>query len=246
MLTNDGSIKPLQNYIAGPLADRYDDFPDYNALSKILVPVHDRERYNPTTARIASLQDTSDESGNIRYWRITNDSMWAGQHRVLDEVAELLLILFTWTTRDLPLPPYADPARRDFRTDDPQCIWYIADFFRRRLILPKTSETQQGNHSLSDREARLFRAWVLARPPKRVARQGSDFDADIPPIEAELEEERDIADGPFWRDGDEGTWDSEPGVPVWGDFKDVASRDGTGGEDTFDMSGISAWFEAPL
>lgn len=249
MLTQDAIIKALQTYIAGTLTNRYDDLPDYNALSKVLIPVHDPESYNPTTEMMPSLRDTLRERGNIRYWSISNESMWAGQHRVLDEVAELLLMLFNWTTPDLPDLDRANHARRDLRTDDPHCIWYIADYLRRRLILPKTSNTQQGSQNVSDREGHLFGAWVLARPPRWVARQGSHFDADterILRIENELEGQRNIANGSFWRDGDEGTWDSEPGVPVWGDFEDVFSRQQTGAEDTFDMSDISAWFEAPF
>ena len=169
--------------------------------------------------------------------------MWAGQHRVLDEVAEVLLMLFNWTTRDLPDLYLPRHPQQNFRTDDPQCLWYMADFFRRRLILPKTSETQQGSHSLSEREARLFRAWVLARPPTRVARQGSNRNAELQLIENELEGEGDIADDSFWQDGDKGTWDSEAGVPVWGDFEDVSSKRQAGDADTFDMRDISAWFE---
>ena len=228
------------------MANRYDDLPDYNALSKILVPVHDRESYTPTTERVPSLRDTSEESGNIRYWLITNESMWAGQHRVLDEVAEVMLMLFNWTTRKLPYPDLPFHERQNFRIDNPQCIWYMADFFRRRLVLPKTSEMQQGSHSLSDREARLFRAWILARPPKMDARPGSHFDDRLVRIENELEGEKYIEDGPFWRDGDEGTWDSEVGVPVWGDFEDVSSKRQAGDEDTFDMREISAWFGTPF
>lgn len=182
-----------------------------NALSEILKPVHDPSRYTPKSARLPSPQDTWDESGNLRFWLISNKTMWAGQRRALDEVTELLLMLFSWFTRNQPFGSWRH------NTDDPQCIWYIADFFRRRLILPKASRALQKGQNLSERESRLFRAWVLTRPPKRANFIRNHSDSVIARIEDELEREGDIEEKLFWQDGDEGLWDNEEGVPSWRD-----------------------------
>ena len=190
-----------------------------NALSEILKPVHDPSRYTPKTARLPSLQDTWDESGNLRFWLISNKSMWAGQHRAFDEVTELLLMLFNWFTRDQPW----QLGRRQltYNTDDSQCIWYIADFFRRRLILPKASSALQKGQILSERESHLFRAWVLTRPPKCASSVRNHLDTDIARIEDELDRAGDIEEKLFWQDGDEGLWDNEEGVPSWRDTDDT-------------------------
>ena len=207
------------------LSYRYDDLPE-NALSELLVPVHDPLKYRPITTNLPTLQDTWDESGNLRFWLIPNRSMWASQHRALDETNELLLMLFSWFTRSQyhqfqgPGPTYS--------TNNPQCIWYIADFFRRRLILPKASSTLQTGHNLSERESRLFRAWVLTRPPKRRNPDRGYFDRVIERIENELDREGDSEEKLFWQDGDEGMWDNEDGVPSWQDS-----------EDTFGLTGLS-------
>ena len=95
---------------------RYDEFPD-STLSNVLVPVHDPSRYRPTTVRIPSLQDTWDESGNLRYWLISNETMWSGQHRALDEIKELLLMLFSWFARKQAIGQHV------YSTDHPQCLW---------------------------------------------------------------------------------------------------------------------------
>lgn len=209
----------LQKFITEELSYHYGDL-SANALSEILIPVYDPSRYDATTATLPSLPDTVSDGGNIRYWLITNQSMWAGQHRVLDEVAELLSMLFNWFTRDRPymLRPHFSRQPR-FGTDDPQCIWYIADFFRRRLILPTTSNTLQRDDTLSERETRLFRAWALTRPPRAVSKHYPY--EDMEKIEDGLEKEGDIADKLFWEDGDEGTWDDEEGVPMWRHFDDI-------------------------
>ena len=211
----------------GELNCRYEEIQE-NALSEILKPIHDPSRYKPKTARLPSPQDTWDESGNLRFWLKSNKSMWAGQHRALDEVTELLLMLFNWFTRDesWQLPRH----RPTYRTDDPQCIWYIADFFRRRLILPKASSALQKGQNLSQRESRLFRAWVLTRPSQPAILDRDHSDGDIERIKNELDNEDAIEEGLFWQDGDEGTWDNEDGVPSWRDSDDI-----------FGLAGLSIW-----
>ena len=232
---------PLETYFSEILNRRYVELPN-NALSTILIPVHDPSKYNPAGLALPSLQDTLSESGNIRYWLITNEGMWAGQHRALDEVAELLLMLFCWFTR--ARPDWFTPRLLwypKFDTDDPRCIWFIAEYFRRRLILPRTSDTLQKDETLSEREARLFRAWALTNPPRYETEDRNYFDETIEQVEDELERgadkhdkdvwqvededesqrERDVDDKLFGQDGDEGTWDCEEGVPMWRQFDDI-------------------------
>lgn len=203
----------LQAYITDELGYQYDDLPD-DALSLLLIPAHDPSKYDPATATLPSLRDTVNESGNIRYWLITNRSMWAGRHRLLDEVAELLLALFTWLARTGVVLHRNEPT--NLGTDNPECLWHLAQIFRRRLVLPETSNTLERGQVLPEREARLFRAWALSSPPGPESYRSWD-DNELHNSQDELTEEGDVADELFWKDGDQGTWDNEEGVPVWRD-----------------------------
>lgn len=208
----------LQTYITDELGHQYDDIQG-NALSSLIIPAHDTSKYDPSTATLPSLYDTSNESGNLRYWLITNKSMWAGQHRVLDEVAELLFLLVNWFAKNRGV--WTNDAALRYGTDTPECIWHISEFLRRRLILPETSNTVERGQILPEREARLFRAWALTRPPRVVihsAEEEDEYDdSRMQKLQDELAKEGDIADERFWKDGDEGIWDDEEGVPVWQD-----------------------------
>ena len=197
----------------------------HSTLPSILIPVHDPSRQRPTTATLPLLQDSWDETGNLRYWVISNESMWSGQHRVLDEITEFLLILFSWFTRKQPAMPHGQPG---YNTDHPHCLWYIADFLRRRLILPKAANAPQSGQVLSEREARLFRAWVCTRPPPYASQDWEVTHEGLDSIEAELNVEGNIEEELFWQDGDEGVWKNEEGVPSWRDS-----------DDTFGLTGLS-------
>ncbi|KAI4166976.1 MAG: hypothetical protein LQ343_007581 [Gyalolechia ehrenbergii] len=196
----------LETHITNELAHGYDDLPE-NALSQVLIPAHDPSKHDPATATMPSLHDTVNESGNLRYWLISKKSMWAGQHRVLDEVSELLAALFDWFKSG----KYGNVT---YATDDPHCTWHLAEILRRRLILPETSCTLERGQTLPLREARLFRAWALARP-LRIERSFDEDDWKMCKFLNQLAKDRDVADELFWKDGDEGTWDCEEGVPVW-------------------------------
>ncbi|KAL8706294.1 MAG: hypothetical protein Q9201_000670 [Fulgogasparrea decipioides] len=201
----------LQRYITNDVQSRYEDLPE-NALSKLLLPVHDPSKYDSITATVPSLHDTASEIGNLRYRLVTNQSMWAGQHRALDEVAELLNSLFSWFMHreDFSLP-VTDGHK--FATDNDQCIWHLAASFRRRLILPKASTKLERGQSLPAREARLFRAWALT-PLPRVERPYEEENEKMQEFQDEVARGGDIPDGLFWGEGNKGTWDEE-GVPVW-------------------------------
>lgn len=195
----------LESYIKNDLGLQYDGIPN-DTLSEILLPAHDPLKYDPANTSVPSLPDTVEEKGNLRYWLVTNTSMWACQHRVLDEVSELLAALSEWFARSFP-------TTNDFGTDNDECIRHLIESFRRRLVLPEMPDTTERGQILPSREGRLFRAWALTRPP--TVERSYEVDSEImQQFEDDLANEEDVADNLFWRDGDEGLWDEE-GVPVW-------------------------------
>lgn len=186
-----------------------------------LIPVHDPTRNYTNNALLPSLNTTStDESGNLRYLVITNESMWAGQHRVHDEISEIYWILFHWLNKSVLLPDQVG-------TESAECLFHVADALRRR-VLPesiiadsaakhegsKASATKSG---LPIREALLFRAWAFCktRPRFTIATQ-------VDPAAHQLFDEEAISypfpDELFWHGGDEGDGlDGDGGVARWED-----------------------------
>lgn len=57
---------------------------------RLLIPVHEMGQ---GTIVLPDLQDQAGSSGNMRYWVIGNELMWAGIHRRLDEYVALSIIL---------------------------------------------------------------------------------------------------------------------------------------------------------
>ncbi|KAL8894889.1 MAG: hypothetical protein Q9207_008377 [Kuettlingeria erythrocarpa] len=195
----------LEVYIKNDLTSQYNGMPN-DILSTVLLPAHDPLSYHPRNRSMPSLPDTVEEKGNLRYWLITNTSMWACQHRVLDEVSELLVALSEWFAR-------SSPRLDDFGTDNDDCIQHLIESFRRRLVLPEMPDTTERGQIMPSREARLFRAWALTRPP--AVQRSYEVDSELmQQFEDDLAQEEDVADDLFWQDGDEGLWDEE-GVPVW-------------------------------
>lgn len=86
----------LENFLLSALPQTIDDLPQHFTNFSPLIPVHDPTRYDPNISGVPSLHDTASEKGNLRFWIITNESMWAGQHRMMDEFAELMWPLFYW------------------------------------------------------------------------------------------------------------------------------------------------------
>ncbi|KAL8690061.1 MAG: hypothetical protein Q9218_004414 [Villophora microphyllina] len=202
----------LQTTLTNELQAR--QLPD-SMVSQLLIPVHDPSKHDPRTATVPSLQDNATESGNLRYWLVTNDNMWAGQDRVLDEVAELLTALADWFAH---CGAKSDPSTWAFNpgTDNDHCIWHLANMFRRRLVLPELSDKPQRGQILGSREGCLFRAWALTTPPK-VERGFKDDERVMAKFQKELAKAADVPDHMFWAAGDEGTWGDGEGVPVWRD-----------------------------
>lgn len=230
----------LETYILTQLPQDYPDLPTYVAERKLLIPVHDPSKYDQTTTILPSLQDVASEKGNLRYWVIDNTSMWAGQHHVLDEIAEILYSMFHWFNQAAwisnsrgPRLLLGTPQRpRDpwpLGTDTKECIWQTARLCRRRLTLPNIPCDDGHDHRISSspgtsikapmptlRESLLFRPWVFHTPK----RQRWDYSLTIRDLQVahHLFNENGVLypfpDELFWKEGDEGEWD-EDGAPSW-------------------------------
>lgn len=149
----------LEDSLSHDLAQR-PGIPTQRGAQSLLIPVHDSSNHDPFGA-LPNLHDSVSAS-NLRFWVITNESMWAGQHRAVDEASEVLWALFYWFTDSV----------REFGQEGTHddCLWNLARAFRRRIVLPEVPPGD-GNKStrceLSVREALLFRDWALHTPKKR-------------------------------------------------------------------------------
>ena len=216
--------RALEDYLLSTLPQQYGDLPSHYTNFKPLIPVHDASKYDPSTATLPSLQDTATEDGNLRFWVITNESMWAQQHRIIDETAELMWSLFHWFNQTAVTNGVTNgvTGATRVRTDQSACRWHLARSFRRRIVLPEVSDHVSVSIAMKSdlpslRETLLFRPWAFASPiiPHRTF--GDDEDGEkghalfddkfvLYPFPDEL----------FWHASDEGTW-YEEGVPSWTD-----------------------------
>ena len=197
----------LEDYLLSTLPEQYGDIPRHFIDFRPLIPVHDASKYDPSTAVIPPLRETAHESGNLRYWVITNESMWAQQHRVMDEMVEQMWSLFHWFNIAF------NTSTRTIGINESERKWYLARSFRRRVVLPEVSATSSSTMKAdlpSRREALLFRSWAFATPiyySQRGTAHRLFNDAWVRyPFDDDL----------FWQASDEGTWD-EGGVPSWTD-----------------------------
>jgi len=69
--------------------------PQTNLDYRPLIPVHDPSKHDPPNARLPSLPISGHDSGNLRYWIVSNESMWAGRH-ALDDLSQALWCLDNW------------------------------------------------------------------------------------------------------------------------------------------------------
>ena len=239
----------LENFILNDISNQYPDLPHNYTAFKPLISVHDPAAHDPATATLPSLQDTVAESGNLRYWVVTNESMWAGQHRVMDEISEVLWSLFHWFNHGEAMDPERNTGNNN--TDDDECAWYLARMFRRRIVLPElpTDDIQHTNVSNRRsglptlRESILFRPWAFYTPkiPDRTFYELNDDDEAPHPLYDRIDEDRmqyPFPDHLFWTDGDEGQWDGDD-VPLWSDVgKDVKAGDGIRRRELEDDEGL--------
>ncbi|KAL9046234.1 MAG: hypothetical protein Q9214_000881 [Letrouitia sp. 1 TL-2023] len=199
----------LQDRITQEISSRY---PEVESLVRsLLIPIHDPATYRPLgIPALPPLVDNDTESGNLRYWLITSESMWSGQHYALDEATELLSILFQWFF----LLDDNEDDRRDKNgiegTDNACCIRYIADELRQLLILPnlETSAPTARRLGIPLKDALLFRSWVAETP------ETEDWDTFWDQRAPSMGEASTVDDSLFWKSEDEGDWDEE-GAPAW-------------------------------
>lgn len=230
----------LENYILTQLPQDFPDLPTYVAERKLLIPVHDPSKHDHATAILPSLQDVASERGNLRYWVINNDNMWAGQHHALDEITEILYSMFHWFNQAAWITNFRGPRLlgpwhfhgdpEPLGTNTKECIWHTARLCRRRLILPGISSDNGGyDHRISSspgksvkapvpilRESLLFRPWVFHTPKRQqwdilLAERDSRT---AHPLFDENGVRYPFPDELFWKEGDEGEWD-EDGAPSW-------------------------------
>ncbi|MCJ1396457.1 hypothetical protein MMC18_009347 [Xylographa bjoerkii] len=169
------------------------------------------------------IQDTSTGEGNFRWWVVNNSNMWAGQNHTLDEITEVLWLLFGlfkalgerhWEYFDI-YDPY-DCA-------DPRAAYFMARVLRRRtLVLPDGLSPEMMTPSgIGEYEATLFRAWVFAKPKNHGE---SDTDCNFLPegvtprgFAGQDKIEYPIPDDSFWGEGLEGDWGNGT-IPQWEDY----------------------------
>lgn len=212
----------LETFLLGGLPNLHPDLPAHYLSNPFLIPVHDpnnRPANGPQPSLLPSLQDAASEAGNLRFWVITNKSMWACQDRVMDEVFEVLWTLFYWFQQG-EREQNVMPAQT---CDSFHAVWHMALAFRRRAVDPPEAAPPRSHNDklvrqaleqsgLTPREAMLFRAWAFAEPDctdRTWAPAACPFfeeDGIMYPVPDEL----------FWKDGDEG--DSGEYVPQWTDW----------------------------
>ena len=203
----------LEDFLLNELPRLCPDLPSHYLSKAFLIPVHDATTYQPLTARnqsLLNLVDEATERGNLRYWVITNESMWTRQHPVMDEVFAILWSLFRWFQ-------HGDTPNT---CNVPEASWHLARSLRRRALLPRVAAALIPKHpdhqrflsrktryntkriggvDLGARESLLFREWVLTIPHTtgRMAEDPEEFEEDgyMYPIPDEL----------FWNEGDEGS-----------------------------------------
>ena len=160
----------LEQYILHTLHSRHPNLPEHFTSQSCLIPIHDPTQQNRDSPH-PSIYDTATEDGNLRFWIIDNNSMWACQHRVIDEVHELLWPLFHWLMQQSP------NNRNNYlpvNTSEADCLVHLARSICRRIVLPEISEDEElGPRLPGKREAYLFRAWAL-NTPKVLNREFTD------------------------------------------------------------------------
>lgn len=114
----------LENYLLATVPQHFPATPSHTDNFSPIIPVHDSAKYDQRNATIPSLRDTVAETGNLRYWVITNESMWAQQDRALDEFAELMWSMFYWFMQAMTSSPN-DATSTRMNTDRKACTWSL-------------------------------------------------------------------------------------------------------------------------
>ena len=203
----------LEDYIYKDLLPSISDLPHSYTRRRTLNPIHDT-RFNRASATLPSLSDSDAETGNLRYWVVDNDNLWAGQHAIIDELSELYNSIYHSQS---PLQYCLDASRPEFLLD-------LAHMLRRRTVSPDSSFGQSKFDKNMDRtENLLFQAWILSDPGRCNLDHGNKVDAFGNRRRPEFDQDDYTCPAPeflFWREGDEGSWPSHF-IPEWKEVPQV-------------------------
>ncbi|MCJ1277517.1 hypothetical protein MMC21_005330 [Puttea exsequens] len=185
--------------------------------SSPLIPMHDSTKYSASPGVLPTLRDNYTEAGNLRFWVLTNESMWTHQDRTQDEIRELLWDLFNWY-KDATVASQLAGRERSIATDQEDCMWKLARSFRQRLVLAEVTDSEMGDASTAllstSREAMLFKQWALASVSMDGNIMSKNWTARSFCESMEIELRYPFEDDLFWKDGDEGKWAPDD-VPPW-------------------------------
>ena len=125
-----------------------------------VINVHDPAKHDRTSAQLPSLLPTENERGNLKYWVISNESMWAGRDKKHDAVSEVLWCLVAWYMSN---GDYAPKPSSD--TNTPMCLLYTIRYLRRKIgTLPGVSSASDNDRRRQGlptvKESLLFRTFV--------------------------------------------------------------------------------------
>ena len=220
----------LEDLVVNQLRQTFSDLPFHFTSSPCLIPIHKPPSADQAPLFLPSIRDQATEAGNPRYWVVSNLDMWACQHRVVDEVFEILRSFF-YMFRN------SGDNGGTYDCTTPQVIRHLFQDFRRRAILPMVDPNGKDQTHVSGlplREAMLFRAWVFAEPIRYFTKASgtTQQNRSEPSNDAYLDEEDfvyPIPDELFWTYGEEGDWNKDS-VPLWRDSEheesDVLVREG--------------------
>ncbi|MCJ1383286.1 hypothetical protein MMC17_006399 [Xylographa soralifera] len=199
----------------------------------LFVPILDSSHESDDAASPINppLPDIISGEGNFRWWIISNRNMWAGQNHTLDEIFEVLWLLFGLYRSLRSMSPHGDHRPGPDDCTSPQATQLMARLFRRRtILLPDNVSPHISNpDNIDECEATLFRAWVFAKPTCH-----GESDSDHNPVTAHLPEipegclngsgfalqdkiQYPIPEENFWKEGDEGAWVGDY-VSQWGHY----------------------------
>ncbi|KAL8793670.1 MAG: hypothetical protein Q9195_003719 [Heterodermia aff. obscurata] len=125
-----------------------------------IINVHDPTKHDHTTAQLPSLSATEHERGNLKYWVISNQSMWVGQDKKQDAVADVLWCLVGSYMQYLNYGP-----RPSTDTDSRNCLLWTIRYLQRKLGtlpgIPSASDDDRRRQGLPTvKESLKFRTFV--------------------------------------------------------------------------------------
>ena len=209
----------LEEFIRDDLLPSIPNLPHHYDRNGVLIPIID-PLVNQASAILPSLRDSRAEAGNLRYWMINKENMWAGQHPILDELSEVYKAIHCAQSFDHAGmdPFYKRELKHNYDATEPDSILSLAHVLRRRTLGPACLKGHSRPASgINQREKLLFHAWILSDPARcnegystetddygKGRRDEFDQDDYIYPIPESL----------FWTDGEEEQYPADY-VPDW-------------------------------